>query len=302
MASDLEQSILRTLAFFAAQNQAATLLELRNYLFRVSPAQVAPSLSEIEGALTGPLARLVHHARGLFALPGQDSAFAARADKYNRTLKLFKKARRWAQGLRFLPYVRAVAISGSTALGNTSSDSDIDLLILVAPNRIFLARFLVSAYFQLFGGRRHGDNIVGRFCLNHYAVCGKQLVEDRNLYTAAEYAGLVPVFGQARISEFFQANQNWIGAYLLCPALPDSHFFEQAKSASSVFQTIAERLLWPFAPSLEKLLRAYQKQRIRPAEFILVSDDELSFHPDSKGQRILAKYRQILDLTSIKTP
>jgi predicted nucleotidyltransferase len=290
----LSQSILRTLAFFAAQGQAATLLEIRNYLFRVSPDQRKPDLGEIERALLGPLSGQVRHERGLFILTGQEAAIYGRADKYNRTLRLFKKARRWASGLRFVPYVRAVAISGSAALGNVSPDSDIDLLILVEDKRIFLARFLVSAYFQIFGGRRHGKNIVGRFCLNHYVVCGKRLQEDRNLYTAAEYSGLIPIFGQDRIRQFQRANLDWMGEYLVRSDPASTNFFDYAESRSVSPQIFLEKILFPLSALLERLLKAYQMQRIIPGRFILVSDDELSFHPDSKGQSILARYREIL--------
>ena len=124
MTQNLEKSILRTLAFFAAQDSAVTLLELHNLLIRVSNEQQSVPLGEMSEVLEGLVPDKVINRSGLFTIPGRNDLFARRHFTYINTMRLFQKADRWATLLRHIPYVRAVAISGSTAQMNSSDESD----------------------------------------------------------------------------------------------------------------------------------------------------------------------------------
>lgn len=289
----LTRSILKTLAFFAAQDQALTVVELHCYLLRVDPDQRSCTLAETEqgvGRLAGE--SLVIYRKGLVALIGQEELVDLRHTRYINSMRLLRKAGRWIRGLRHVPYVRAAAISGSVAHLNASGVSDIDLLIITDPKRMFLARFLVSVYFQLFGGRRYGEKIAGRFCLNHYLAGPHKLDQDRNEYTATEYVSLLPVFGKDTLKEFHTCNRSWLAAVLLRSEPAETHVYNDTKV--SFFQRVTEAVLWMISGPFERLAAALQKSRIRKGDYILVSSHELSFHPNSKGQRVLARFRQIL--------
>lgn len=291
----LHKSIIRTLALFAAQDNAATLLEISGLLVRVYPEQKRPTLAEIQAALAGPLAPKTVFDHGLYSLTSHAHTIALRREKYIHTMRLFKKARQWARVLRYMPFVRAAGISGSLAQMNGRATSDIDLFIITAPGKIFFTRLLVSAYFQIFGGRRHGKRIVGRFCLNHYITQSQRLESDHNLYTAMLYTSFIPVFGSPQLLDFWEHNLEWISEYFLLPRQSlASHAFEEGKERTSSVQRILEILLSPFVFILEPAARFLQRRRIRESEFVTVSDSELSFHPDSKGQRILGRFRDIL--------
>ena len=291
--SNLAKSILHTMAFFAAQGKALTLLELQGSLARVDPGQTAPTLFELRETIARSLSSEVAEENGLYFLKTHNPDLQSRLEKYKRTAELFRKASQWVYGLRYVPFVRAAAVCGSTAQFNASPESDIDLFIIVAPGRVFLARFLVSVYFQIFGGRRHGEYIIGRFCLNHYIACGLVLDRDRNLYTAELYISLIPIFGRRYFEEFWSKNNFWIEQFVLGPKYPISPVFK-ARRSQNIFQYLEEFLLWPFAGALEKLAKFLQKRRIRQSETVFVTDAELSFHPESKGQRILGRFREIL--------
>lgn len=291
----LRESILKTLALFAAQDQAVTLLELQRLLLRTSPGQTWPSLSILQGVLEQDLQGRVTALHGLYALSSHAEAIKLRTQKYLKTSELFKKARRWISPLRHFPYLRAVAISGSSAQMNAGPGSDIDLFIITDPNRVFTARFFVSAYFQVFGLRRHDQKISGRFCLNHYVAAGHRLAEDHTPYTALLYASLTSVFGRRHIQDFFRHNADWLKEYFLAPYLPYVHVFEHADSPQSAVSKFFTLLLLPISGLLENLLGWLQKQRIRQSQFVVVSEKELAFHPESRGQKILARYNAILE-------
>ena len=137
MNKNLEKSILHTLAFFAAQDLAVSLLELQNLLIKVSDEQQPVQVGELNEVLKELVPQKVVYRDGLFTLPDRMDLFERRHFTYINTMSLFRKASRWATVLRHLPFVRAVAISGSTAQMNSSDESDIDLFIITAPKRIF---------------------------------------------------------------------------------------------------------------------------------------------------------------------
>ena len=294
MLSDLQKSILHTLAFFAAQEMPLTLLELHNFLKREHPKQPPVGLFELKNSAEKELSSKVTFQDGLYTLRGYERLFNLRQRKYPHSIRLFKKAVRWANLLRFFPFVRSVAISGTLAHTNAGEKSDIDLFIITEPKRMFLARFLVSFYFQIFGIRRHGQKIAGRFCLNHYTVLGKSFYQDRNLYTAMLYTNFIPVFGARHLRGFWEANLPWIKEFFIAPRPSSAHIFEYAHTSSNWLQRFVEFVLNPLAEILERILGGYQKRRIQQSDTVLVSDEELSLHPGSKGQRILAEYRRIV--------
>lgn len=290
--SPLAQSILQTLAFFDAKDLAPSLLELRCYL----PAQIGPagiSLTVLSRTLEVELSGLVGLEGGFYFLTGRNTLPASRRQRYKISLRRFRKAKKYLRFLRFLPYLRAVALSGSQAMLNSTMSSDIDLFLITKKNRIWLTRLLVSLYFQILGQRRYRDYIKNRFCLNHYLGERAVINQDQNLYTAVEYVSLLPVLGEDVLSKFWEQNR-WLAEFLAEPQ-PQRHspFFGFHFSFwQKTFELLLELTL--LGPALNWLSGIYQKQRIKLQDYIIVSEDELSFHPGSRGQRVLAKYLQNL--------
>ena len=290
---------MTTLAFFDAQELPLTLIEVENYLCSPPIHGLAPSndlgpinrqatLNQINHTLKTELAARVGQSRGFYFLAGRDHLVASRIRRYRVSLLRLRSCRRYLLTLRHFPYLRAVALSGSLALLNSQPKSDIDLLIIVKKNRVWLARLFVSLYFQILRKRRYGAKIAGRFCLNHYLCEGIRIKEDRNLYTAVEYAALLPVLGSGRLRDFWAQNK-WVRDFLPFAgfAAAGPFFGFETSRAARVFEKILDFTIGPF---LNWASGVMQKARIRRQEHILVSDDELSFHPGSRGQRVLSKF------------
>lgn len=286
------------MAFFDAQDLPLTLTELVNYFVAPSPSEereglkVGVRLSQIEQTLQTELADRIGHDNGFYFLRGRSELVSLRNTRYRVSLQRFRKARKYLYWLGYIPYLRAVAISGSQALLNSTDNSDIDLFVITKKNRIWLARFLVSLYFQILGQRRYGAKIASRFCLNHYIEQDQSISQDQNLYTAVEYASLIPVFGKGELVKFWQKN-DWISSFL-ASAQPEagSHFFNFQFSAA---QTVIEAILdYTIGPVLNFFAGLYQKRRIKLQEHILATDRELSFHPGSRGQKVLARFEDNL--------
>ena len=301
----LKDRILSTLKFFDLQDYPVTLLELHKFLvsdingvkdhldengeiksFDIKPAPV--SIDEVLMVLEQQCQNEVGNHLGFYYLAGRQAIAHSRLQNYFYGIQREKLIKIYIGGLKYLPFVRGAALAGSQAMGQEKPGSDIDLLIITAPGFLWLARTLVTGYLQILGKRRYGQNIANRFCLNHYLAGAKSLQSDRNLYTACEYLKLRPLVFSHAVWQFQKNNANWIK---FC--FPNADFLEPEKDASPALQKFLEKLFTgKFGSWLEGLLKNWQMARIRKQQFIVVEEDELSFHPHNRKNKLFRAYFQ----------
>src|SRR3989338_4541626 len=122
--------------------------------------------------------------------------------------------------MRMVPFIRAIALSGSMGRGAAATTSDIDLFVITKKNRIWTGRFFLTLFTLLswrlrpgwytrlfFPFVRHGAarSVANKICLHHYVADSAQLTH-RNLYTAVLHASLMPLWGSAYFERFFKEN------------------------------------------------------------------------------------------------
>jgi predicted nucleotidyltransferase len=315
----LKDRILSTLRLFDLQDYPVSLLELHKFLLadvgdlknqintswelidQSASHNQKVSIDEVARRLDTECQNEVEQKNGFYCLKGRADIIDQRLANYIYGIKRERRIRKFIGGLKYLPFVRGAALAGSQAQGVQKSGSDIDLLIIVEPKFLWLGRTVVTAYFQTLGMRRHGKKIADRFCLNHYLAGVKTIGELRNLYTAWEYAKLRPLVYSLTIVEFQRKNSAWIKTFFPNSQLPpdpsrsagSGQALEKrgGADAQSSFQTKLERLLeGKFGQWLEIKLKNWQLPKIRKEEFILVLNDELSFHPQSKQRELLQRF------------
>ena len=296
----LKDRILSTLKFFDLQDCPLTLLELHKFLLPETESLMGMlddkgelignqniktepvAISQIQDCLDKECQSEVVCLYGYYALAGRKNIILGRWENYFYGIKREQLIASYLPGVRHLPFLKGVSVLGSQALGMPRQTSDIDLLILVNANFIALARLFITAYFQIIGRRRHGKKIANRFCLNHYAAAEKVLTSDRNLYTASEYLKMRPAAGSQAVAKFQQNNLSWMRSLFnnAAPIVPS----EEHKSAVRNF---LERLLsGATGRFLERFVKKAQYSHINRGEFIVVSEDELSFHPNNRKQQL----------------
>ena len=151
---------------------------------------------------------------------------------------------------------------------------------------MWTARTLLSAWFHIFGVRRHGKKIANRFCLNHYLANPREVDAERNLYKAMEYTKLRAIVGVGQIRKFQRANVIWIRQFF-----PNVTFPLVKSQTKSRLQDFLEKFLTnKIGDWLEYRLEQWQQKRIRQDQFVFVRKDELSFHPGSKHESLLKGY------------
>ena len=287
-----KNSIIKTLKYFDLHNHPLTLLEVQRFLLSDGWAK-RPRLDEIFNDLEDLIGeKVVVEENGFFALYGRQELFEKRYRAYPIYFARIFKTARVVKILRYVPFVRGIAVSGSLAGMYSNEQSDIDFLVIVRKNRIWLARLFLSAVTQALGVRRHGENISNRICLNHYVAEDCILENDRTTYSAVEYASLLCLFNPAVLDDFLK-KQIWLGNFLVFPPCEVSRSVYTVKP-SRILQPALEFLIDILGGNFwERLARCLQRKRIKTGETVLVSDNELSFHPGSKGRSFMARFENL---------
>lgn len=85
-----------------------------------------------------------------------------------RELALFARAQRLAWWGRYIPGLECLMIGNSLAMYATHEESDIDLFIVVRPNRLWIVRLGFTALCALAGMRKTANTHAGQFCLSFF--------------------------------------------------------------------------------------------------------------------------------------
>lgn len=159
-------------------------------------------------SLTG---RYLHRSGDFIAWRGRAYLVEQRLRREHLARDVWPIAERYGRWLRWIPFVRMVAVSGSLALDNNASDSDIDLFCVTDSRRLWIARLWLVFLSRL---TRLFSNVFPRYlCPNYLLTSGALRLEDRNLFTAYEAVQAVPLWGKDVYHRFIQANP-WMERYL----------------------------------------------------------------------------------------
>ncbi len=255
----MQEQVLATVRYFDVQDHPVTLLEVWKYLLA---GQASATIGEVLAVLSGELAGTVETLNGFYFLTGRSSLVAQRLRNNFYATPRLKRASRYLRHVRHVPFIEAVALTGSEALANSKHGSDIDLFIITQPRRMWLGRLAITVYFQLTGLRRHGVHVADRFCLNHYVAGSHCLGSDHNVYTAVEYTSLIPYFGGGATYEFQRQNLGWISEYLQQPYVVEYKTQGSSKIARGVESIFANRFGDWLDAAVGRLQAAALKYRI----------------------------------------
>ncbi|MDR3642001.1 MAG: nucleotidyltransferase domain-containing protein [Candidatus Doudnabacteria bacterium] len=312
----LKDRILSTLKFFDLQDCPLTLLELHKFLLPepeiltglldergeikndAGPASPQVNISQVQACLENECQTEACCLYGYYALAGRRQIISGRWENYCYGIKREQLIAKFLPGVRHLPFIKGVSVLGSQALGMPREGSDIDLLILVDSGRIGLARIFITSYFQMLGLRRHGRKVANRFCLNHYVAADKILNSDRNLYTASEYFKMRPAISGRAVADFQKNNFSWMNRIF-----GNAPVIIPVDESVSVARNFFERLLGGKTGGfLERWVKKAQYGHINRGEFIVVSEDELSFHPNNRKQQLFNSFFDYVQRQRPKPP
>lgn len=307
----LKDRILLTLKFFDLQDYPLTVLELQSFLLpeflelknlidenweikdnlKISQKIQKVLLIEIVNCLDTECAFEAENYRGFYFLRGRTQIAEERWKNYLFAIFREKRINRFIKFVKFLPFIWGVAVGGSQAMGHQNKSSDIDLFVITDSGFLGMARIFLTAFFQVFGVRRHDKKIANRFCLNHYLGEGNVSSAGRDMYNAMEYLRLRPIVYEMNVSKFLAGEFEWVKNYF-----PNFQVFNIDSSERQPFvQKWFEQIFRnKIGRKIEDFLCSWQLIKIcQGNNFVVATAKEMAFHSLERKQELLKTFFEI---------
>lgn len=202
--SEINENILITLAYFDLFSYPLMRGEI--YLFMQSKYKYDVFDESLRCLLTSGF---IHSFDEFYTLKNDPYLIARRNEGNLKATELIKIAKKVAGVLVMFPFVRGIAISGSLSKNYADEYSDIDLFVITAKNRLWIARTMMHCFKKLAFLIRKEQY----FCMNYYVDEDQLEIVEKNIYTAVEIGTLIPLQGDAVFEHFYAAN-SWTRLYL----------------------------------------------------------------------------------------
>ncbi len=303
----LEQSIFDTVRFFDLYDMPITKTQVWQHLVVAKTGyDHHASLQEIVRLLETSdfLKTNLEMKWGYLALRGRISLVAKRLRRHAIAQDKWKLVRRCAYLLSFMPFVRALAGSGSLAVDNTKHTSDLDIFVIAKEGRVWTTRLMLLVASQILGRRRvYGERSApDMLCLNHYITDRALRISSdiQNVCMAMQYTSLVPLFSDSLVRTFQQRNVFWMNAQVRLPAgiggpsVPHRYTISLPVWMLVIKEQVEKILLEPIGDYLERFAELLQRaviSRHRTSRGrIVLAYHELAFHPDTKVPSFVQRF------------
>lgn len=201
--------------------------------------------------------------------------------------------------LSWIPWVEAAWVTGSVAAGNVRENDDIDLLVLTAPNRLWLTRLLVVIWSVAAGKYRPrlisgGPAVKNKWCWNLWLEPSSLGVYGHpSVYVARELMQAKMIFRRQSVSSTILLDSaTWTSKFLA------SAWKNRRKPVSQVFlsPTHSDAFLFDIIFSLVNSAAFFlQRWYMRPHQtWEKVTKKSAWFHPQVLAQRVQTRYETIL--------
>jgi hypothetical protein len=172
---ELRNAIFQTLKYFALFGWPLTAFEIYQNLWRTETTfrEVLLCLEQLKDNGLSEM-------EGFYFLPGNERFVAERKARYLIAEKKIKQAKKYLRLLSCLPFIRAIFICNDVGYRNAGVESDIDLAIVTAKNKIWCARFFSTLIMAILRKRPTKKSRRDKLCLSFYIS-----EENLNLEAAA---------------------------------------------------------------------------------------------------------------------
>lgn len=299
-ATDLEQSILKTLAWFSLMEYPVTVFELWKWL--LGPRQIY-TLGDVYACIdeSKHLRSRVRKEAGFLALDGAKPITALIEKRHGAFLNAifkFAKMKKLMRYIALLPSIRSVAICNTLAWYHTNDESDIDFFITVRPGWLWTTRLFLVTPFALLGKRPHSDkNVEDPLCFSFFTSTNELQLEQFTLDGGDPYFNywlysLVPILDREHIMESLYENNTW--AQELLP-----NTIERA----SHHDHFSKRVSLPVFLRVENLARSIQQKRFPDTlkelankdTRVVITDDTLKFHSNDRRELFREQLKEFTD-------
>jgi hypothetical protein len=134
-----------------------------------------------------------------------------------------------------IPFVKAVALTGSSAVGNSLKNDDLDFMIICQKNTLWLTRFMLIILTKL-KNKQPGLNKPSSWCINLFLDEGDLILDPsrQSLYEAYEILQMQFLFDRGGYKKLFLNANAWVQKYLFYYYDSKLSQYKQKKSLSLV--------------------------------------------------------------------
>lgn len=299
-----ELAILKTVVYFDLFDYPLTLLELYQNL----PQEVG-ELAELDLVKIGAtlresefLKQKLQSRNGFYFLSGRQDIVETRQARYRCFLKKIRRAKRLVFFLRFIPFIRGVAICNSLSFANARPESDIDFFILTKPGALWSARGWAILLAEIFGHRPAPGKTKDAYCLSFFAAANADLnnlrLRPQDVYFDWWMANLLPIYDKDNAFEKFFANNQW-----LKNCRPKAVLKQAAgRMGSNYFSPFSNSGRGARVGLMEKFWHKVQMRRLPSAlkkivntsSSVVIDDQVLKFHWPDKREEYSTRFGQRL--------
>ena len=287
---EIETAILETVLYSDLFDYPLTHAEIAHYLIHVEADSRA-----IRACLESAIHLDVHLSQsgGYVVARQREALIERRRARQRASARLWIRARGFVRVLAALPFVRMVAITGALAMDNSAEGDDIDVMIVTARRRVWTTRLLVVALV-------HAGTLFGHTLCPNYIVTEDALtLEERTLFTAHEFAQMVPLYGRAIYDQLCCANA-WVYDYLPNARVPLKQEPEiRSGPLVRAFKQALESLLGSRAGAalerweMSRKLRKFASM-VSPSSSAILDRDHVKGHFDDYGAPVMRLYAERL--------
>ena len=283
----LEKAIVSTIFYYDIFDYPLTSFELWTWLldYKCSFYDLKKCLSNNYNIL-----RYIEIKDDFCFVKGRRDIIKIRKEHRDFSVSKWKKALKIVNLIKFLPFVKMVALCNSIGYFNLNKESDIDLFIIIKKDYIWLSRFLITLIVQLSGKRRHGKKIEDRICLSFYITDNNldihSLQYEDDIYFYYWIIHLMPIFGYETYIDFMKENV-WVKDRIINFSKNDpiDSFVVYDSKFSKSFRLFLEKLLNNFfGVFLNNLLKNLQlvkmsskRSIVHDEKDVIINDDMLKF-------------------------
>ena len=304
----LEKVILRTIIYFDIFEYPLTLVEIWKWLNVDNTDKNADKkkyfLNDVLEQLEN-FSSKIETKNGFYFLTGKSNLVDKRLSCYNLAEVKFKRALKFIRVLRWIPFIKMIAVCNSLAYSNASKEGDIDLFIIAQKNRLWLARFLVVGFLKLLHVRPKPENKQDAIDANFFLSAedlniSNSQITNNDIYLIYWIDQLVPIFDPENYYQKFQTANNWIKQIL-----PNSLGYDTSgrrRVNNNFFSRIIRfklRLILDY-DFFEKIAKNFQL-KILPQDLkimmnqntkVMVNESMLKFHREDRREEYLKKFNE----------
>lgn len=291
--NEIKKEIIKTLIRFDIFNHPLSSFEIHKFLgIELDYFSLLQYLADLEKE------KKISSNFGFYCLPERLAIVVERFKRLNYFNLKIKKALRFTRLISFFPFIKGVFVSNIIGDHNLRKESDIDFLIISAPAKIWLTRFVCTFWAKILGLRPNSKTKENKICLSFY-ISSDNLNLEKYLYNEDDFyfiywlAGLETIFFRSGVFQDFWQSNFWLKKHLPNFCFPISEDVlnmdkQKIKNVST------------FNKKIEAILKKYQL-KIMPQKLkslygvssgVLLEDDIIKLFLEDKRVDFIDKFKE----------